>query len=104
MVISIVMFKVDVKNNSSDKTYTVTTLSKEENVENHKSVLSSVCLSTKDDDCDFGLCTEFLNSTRTNKQRFIAGSAKCSTKPVSKLLTSILTEEGLQFLLQQLLP
>ena len=32
------------------------------------------------------------------KQRFIAGSAKCSTKPLSVLLTSILTEvkDGLQ--------
>ena len=44
--------EVDVENNSSDETYTATTLSKEEIVENHKSVLSSFGLSTKDDDCD----------------------------------------------------
>ena len=46
--------EIDVENNSSDKTYTATTctLSKEEIVENHKSVLSSFALSTKDNDCD----------------------------------------------------
>ena len=50
--IQYLLSEVDVENNSSDKTYTATTLSKEEIVENHKSVLSSFCLSTKDDDCD----------------------------------------------------
>ena len=33
--------EIDVENNNSDKTYIATTLSKEEIVENHKSVLSS---------------------------------------------------------------
>ena len=41
--------EVDVENNSSDKTYNATTLSKEEIVEDHKSVLSSFGHSTKDD-------------------------------------------------------
>ena len=53
--------------NSSDKTYSATTFSKEEIVENHKSVLSSFSLSTKDE----GICTGFPNSTRihTNNVR-----------------------------------
>ena len=42
--------EVDEENNSSDKTYTVATLFKEEIVENDKSVLSSFDLSTKRDD------------------------------------------------------
>ena len=52
--IQCLLSEVDVENNSSVKTYTATTLSKEEIVENHKSVLYiySFGLSTKDDDCD----------------------------------------------------
>ena len=69
---------------------------------------------------DFGLKGRFLTSLGVNtqdenvdlpslywipklhkdpyKQRFIAGSARCSTKPLSKLLTSILTtvKDGLK--------
>ena len=91
--------EVDVENNSSDKTNTATTLSKEEIVENHKSVLSSFGLSSKDDDCDLP-SMYWIPKLHKNpyKQHFIAGSAKCTTKPLSKLLTSILTtvKEGLQ--------
>ena len=39
--IQCLLSELDVENNSSDKTFTATTLSKEEIVENHKSVLSS---------------------------------------------------------------
>ena len=56
-------------------------------------------LSSKDDDCDlpYMYSNPKLHKNRY-KQRFIAGSAKCTTKPLSKLLTSILTafKEGLQ--------
>ena len=45
--IQCLLSEVDVENNSSEKTYTATTLSIEEIVENYKSVLSSFSLSTK---------------------------------------------------------
>ena len=43
-------------------------------------------------------CTGFLNLTRIRSSRDIAGSAKCSIKPLSQILTRILTavKEGLQ--------
>ena len=71
--------EVDVENNRSNKSYTATTLSKEEIVENRKSVLSYFGLSTKDDDCDL------LFMYWIPKLRYLAGSAKCTTKPLSKL-------------------
>ena len=51
--------EVDAENNSSN---TATTLSKDEIVENHNSVLSTFGLTTKDD--DLPLYAGFLNSTR----------------------------------------
>ena len=91
---------VEVENSSSNKTYTATTLSYEEIVENHKSVLSSFGLSTKDDDCDLP-SMYWISKLHKNpyKQRHISGSAKCTTTPLSSLLISILTaaKKGLQF-------
>jgi len=43
-----------------------------------------VGLSLKDDDCDLPLFS-------INIQRNITGAARCSTKPLSKILTSIFT-------------
>ena len=80
-------------------TYTATCLSKEEILQNHKSVLLSFGISTKDEDTDLPSLYWIPKLHKCPyKQRYIAGSAKCSTKPVSKLLTSILTavKEGLQ--------
>ena len=80
-------------------TYTATKLSKENMVENHKSVLSSFCLSTKDNDCDLP-SLYWISLLRKNpyKQHYIAGSANCTTIPLTKHLTSILTavKDGLQ--------
>ena len=80
-------------------TYTAITLSKIEIVENHISARSSFGLSTKDDDCDLP-SMYWISKLNKNpyKQRYIAGSAKCTTKPLFKFLTSILTavKEGLQ--------
>ena len=80
-------------------TYTVTTLSEEEIVENHISVLSSFVLSTKDDDCDL-LSIYWIPKFHKNpfKQRYIARYEKCTTKFLSKRLTSLLTavKQGLQ--------
>ena len=46
----------------------------------------------------FPNCTGFLNHKNPYKQRCIASSAKCSTKPLSQILTRILTavKEDLQ--------
>ena len=52
--------EVDVENNSCDKTYTVTTLSKED----HKSVLSFLVYLPRTMIVIYRLCTGFLNSTR----------------------------------------
>ena len=91
--------EVDVENNSMNKTYTATALSKEEIVENHKSVQFSFGLRAKDDDCDLP-SMYWIPELYKNpyKQCYIVGSAKCTPKFLSKLLTSILTgvKEGLQ--------
>ena len=50
------------------------------------------------EDNDLPNCTGFLNYKNPYKQIYIAGSATCSTKPLSHILTWILTavKEGLQ--------
>ena len=50
--IQYLLSEVDVENNSSKKTYTATTLFKDEIVGNHKSVIFSFGPSIKDDACD----------------------------------------------------
>lgn len=80
-------------------TYTATTLSREEILDNHRSVLSSFGITLPDTDSDLP-ALYWVPKLHKNpyKQRFIAGSPKCSTKPLSKLLTTILTaiKTGLQ--------
>ena len=79
--------------------YQQTALSKNEVLSNHSSVLSSFGISTSDTDFDLP-SLYWIPKLHKNpyKQRFIAGSSNCSTKPLSKLLTSILTtvKNGLQ--------
>ena len=86
----------EIHNNS---TYQRTTLTKEEIVRNHQSVLETFNIHLKDDDLNLPSLywTPKLHKS-PYKQRFIAGSSKCSTKPLSKILTLILTtiKEGLQ--------
>ena len=62
---------------------------------NHRSVrpiLSSFAVNTEDGNIDLP-SLYWIPKLHEDpyKQRFIAGSAKCSTKPLSKLVTSILT-------------
>ena len=80
-------------------TYTALTFTKDEIIDNHMSVISSYGISFPKDDCDLPSLYWIPKLHKSPyKQRFIAGSAKCSTKPLSVLLTSILTEvkDGLQ--------
>ena len=73
-------------------TYTPTALSKEEILQNHKSVLTSFNINTSQDNLDLP-SLYWIPKLHKNpyKQRFIAGSSKCSTKPLSIHLTNILT-------------
>ena len=87
-------------NNDVDtSTYQRTNFTKEEILINHRSVLSSFRISTLDDDADLPSLYMIPRLHKDPyKHRFIAGSAKCSTKPLSKLLTTILTtvKDGLK--------
>ena len=83
----------------SNSTYQHTPFTKDDIVRNHKSVLENFNVKFKDEDLDLPYLywTPKLHKS-PYKQRFIAGSSKCSTKPLSKILTLILTtiKEGLQ--------
>ena len=45
----------------------------------------------KENKTEFLRCTGYLNSIKTQKERFIANSSSCTTTELSKLLTSCLT-------------
>ena len=66
---------------------------------NHKSVLTSFGIQTTDEELDLPYIY-WIPKMHKNpyKHRFIAGSSKCSTKPLSILLTKLLTniKQGLQ--------
>ena len=88
-----------IDNSLGNLTYTPTTFTKEEILDNHRSVLCSVRISTNDEKLD--LCIIYWIPKLHKcpfKQRYIAGSVKCSTKPLSKLLTCIISavKTGLQ--------
>ena len=66
---------------------------------NHKSVLRSFVISTKDEELDLPSLYWIPKLHMCPfKQHYIAGSAKCSTTPLPKLLTCILSavKSGLQ--------
>ena len=61
-------------------------------LDNHKSVLTSFGIETSDDELDLPYIYWIPKMHKTPyKHRFIAGSLKCSTKPLSILLTKLLT-------------
>ena len=80
-------------------TYTLTNFSTSEILENHKSVLTSFGIHTSDAELELPYIY-WIPKMHKNpyKHRFIAGSSRCSTKPLSILLTKILThiKQGLQ--------
>jgi len=84
--------KVGIDNSLGNPAYTPTTLTKEEILDNHRSVLCSFGISTKDEELDLPSLYRIPKLRKCPfKQRYIAWSAKCSTKPLSKLLTCILS-------------
>ena len=73
-------------NSLGNPTYTPTTLTKEEILADLMSVLCSFEISTKDDEMDQPSLYWIPKLHKCPyKQRYIAGSAKCFTKPLSKL-------------------
>jgi hypothetical protein len=91
--------ELGIDNSLGNPTYTPTTLAKEEILDNHRSVLCSFGISTKDEELDQPSLYWIPKLHKCPfKQRYIAVSAKCSTKPLSKLLTCILSavKNGLQ--------
>jgi hypothetical protein len=72
--------------------YTPATLAIEKILDNHRSVLCSFRISTKVGELDL-LSIYWIPKLHKcpYRQRYIAGFAKCSTKPISKLLTYILS-------------
>ena len=67
-------------NSLGNPTYTSTTLTKEELLENHRSVLCSFGISTKDEKLDLPPLYWIPQLHKCPyKQRYIAGSAKCSS-------------------------
>ena len=91
--------ELGIYNSLGNPTYTLTILTKEEILDNHRSVLCSFGISSKDDELDLPSLYWIPKQHKCPyKHRYIAGSSKCSTKPLSKLLTSILSaiKAGLQ--------
>jgi len=94
--------ELGIKNNMGNPTYPPTSLSKDEILSSHKSVISSFGLSIKDDYVDLP-SLYWIPKLHTckcpYKERHIAGSAaKCSTTSLSKLLAAVLSrvKDGLQ--------
>jgi hypothetical protein len=73
-------------------------LQKKEILDNHRSVLCSFGISTEEKELDLPSLYWIPKLKCPFKQRYIAGSAKYSTNPLSKLLTCILAavKTGLQ--------
>jgi hypothetical protein len=79
-----------IDNSLGKPTFTPTTITKEEIMDNHRFVLCSFGISTKDEELDLPSLYWIPKLHMCPfKQRYIAGSAKCSTKSHSKLLTCI---------------
>ena len=84
---------------SGNPTYTRTNLTKDEILQNHLSVLNTFDIPKNQDQFELPYLY-WIPKLHKNpyKQRYIAGSSKCSTKPLSLLLTKLLTaiKESLQ--------
>ena len=80
-------------------TYNLTDFSASEVLDNHKSVLTSFGIQTTDEELDLPY-SFWISKMHKNpyKHRFIAGSSKYSTKPLSIQLKKLLThiKQGLQ--------
>ena len=73
---------------TGNPTYNLTAMSKDEILQNHHSVMLTLGISLPEEDIDIPKLY-WIPKLHKNpyKQRYIAGSAKCSTKPLSQILT-----------------
>ena len=88
-----ILNELGINSTLGNRTYTPTALSKDEILQNHASVLNTFDIpvnGTKEYELPYLSWIPKLHKT-PYKQRYIAGSSKCSTKPLSLLLTKILT-------------
>jgi hypothetical protein len=86
------MKELGIANLVGNPTYTRTTLAKEEILDNHRSVLYSFGISTKDEELHRASLYWIPKLHKCPfKQSYLDGSTKCSTKPLSKLLSCILS-------------
>jgi hypothetical protein len=84
--------ELGIENFPGNPTYTPMTLTKEEIQDNHRSVLRSFAISTKDEELDLPSLYWIPKVHKCHfKQRYIVGSTKYSSKYLSKLLTCILS-------------
>ena len=90
--VSILLEALGLNSLPGNPTYNVPDFSALEVLDNHKSVLTSFGIETSDDELDLPYIY-WIPKMHKNpyKHRFIAGSSKCSTKPLSILLTKLLT-------------
>ena len=91
--------ELGIDNSLGNPTYTPMTHTKEEILNNHRSVLCSIGISANDEEMDLPSLYWIHKLHKCPfKQRYVAGSAKCSMIPLSKLLTCILStvKTGLQ--------
>ena len=97
--INCLMEELGLNTMTGNPTYNLTAMSKVEILQNHNSVMLTFGISLPEEDIDLPKLY-WIPKLHKNpyKQRYIAGSAKCSTKPLSQILTRILTavKEGLQ--------
>ena len=86
--VSILTEELGLKSLPGNPTYNLMDFSASEVLDNHKSVLTSFGIETSDDELDLPYIY-WIPKMHKNpyKHRFIAGSSKCSTKPLSILLT-----------------
>ena len=95
--INCLMEELGMSTMTGNPTYNLTAMSKEEIL--HHSVMLTFGISLPEEDIDLPKLY-WIPKLHKNPymQRYIAGSAKCSTKPLSQILTRILTavKEGLQ--------
>ena len=96
---SILIEELGLNSLPGNPTYNLTDFSASEVLDNHKSVLTSFGIDPNKDELDLPYIY-WIPKMHKNpyKHRFIAGSARSSTKPLSILLTKLLThiKQGLQ--------
>ena len=90
--VSILTEELGLNSLPGNPTNNLTDFSASEVLDNHKSVLTLFGIETSDDELDLPYIY-WIPKMHKNpyKHRFIAGSSKCSTKPLSILLTKLLT-------------